>query len=970
MAISKDKIICEEQEILDSIVAKLDKEMLLCDKSLTRALLEKQKNKDKCLPDTYGALLQANADAAAALSTKNNLMVTKNELYNCRIAVDTVEGGQEDSEEFCIGLHTYMDRNRNIIICSWTMPVCRHYLLDNAAEDFVGTVEDEKTNETYVTYYKLKMKRRVEIRFTSVKDVVHLFPLTEEEAEQILSDEFLQELLKRRGDGDDGNFRNIIFSIQKKQGEIIQLPYNSNIIVQGCAGSGKSMIMLHRLPVLLFDNQESLSRSNIYIISPSKAYIQMADSMREELEIADIGMGTLEQYYDLVLHKYGFEQGIYGDYDPRMKLNFEQEKYVYSSECVNDIQSKVQKLVEAVMMDLSSQMELFGIKKRQRLNNSYEDKIKSQILDVTDVLNANRSALKIYYDAMKKVMDQLDRLIRSIAENRANIERILNRTIEKEKRIIEKAKSEMLELDSEENMIAIKNREVIIEKSINIIKNCHAQKEEITKENDYINRIEDCGVLAERIKKLVTSYRAYEQSKTEDLYQNIECIDILTDKAISLSEKIRAIENPYKNISNIVIDIVDVLEEYIIDLMDLKEPHLNKDEYQRINDNYKASEELKAKLIENVFESIIVDMGFKIARNRRRKRIVSTYAPYLYTQITYQFQGSPKTTKETLISIDEAQGLAPMEIDLIRKINDNSVVLNLYGDEKQHIEGNKGIDSWSELNEIINFSIEIMNQNYRNCRQVTEYCNKRFNMDMHAINISSRGVHEMKTLNECIENLNEVFVGVPKAGVSAIILKDEMEVQYFLCLFGKYQVKFHDMTGERDDIIRNKWNVMTVAQSRGLEFSTVISISGNMTENEKYISYTRALDELYVYDGEYVIPQEFIEELKKKEQERIKEEKQQRAVARKEDSKNKSKDSKRKKNEDFSNSQVKAFFESNGLIVKDMRPDNGYLWVVGSENEIAEIVNEAMEKFNIANGGYMASPDIGNKMGWYSKTKK
>lgn len=41
---------------------------------------------------------------------------------------------------------------------------------------------------------------------------------------------------------------------------------------------------------------------------------------------------------------------------------------------------------------------------------------------------------------------------------------------------------------------------------------------------------------------------------------------------------------------------------------------------------------------------------------------------------------------------------------------------------------------------------------------------------------------------------------------------------------------------------------MTVKSAKGLEFNTVIAVSGSMTGNEKYITYTRALDKLIVYD--------------------------------------------------------------------------------------------------------------------------
>ena len=46
----------------------------------------------------------------------------------------------------------------------------------------------------------------------------------------------------------------IIKTIQSNQNSIIRQPLNSNLIVQGCAGSGKTMIMLHRLSYLKFNN--------------------------------------------------------------------------------------------------------------------------------------------------------------------------------------------------------------------------------------------------------------------------------------------------------------------------------------------------------------------------------------------------------------------------------------------------------------------------------------------------------------------------------------------------------------------------------------------------------------------------------------------------------------------------------------------------------------------------------------------
>lgn len=44
----------------------------------------------------------------------------------------------------------------------------------------------------------------------------------------------------------------------------------------------------------------------------------------------------------------------------------------------------------------------------------------------------------------------------------------------------------------------------------------------------------------------------------------------------------------------------------------------------------------------------------------------------------------------------------------------------------------------------------------------------------------------------------------------------------------------------------------TINQVKGLEFDSVIVFDDEMTENEKYIAYTRALNELYIVDKNYI----------------------------------------------------------------------------------------------------------------------
>lgn len=82
--------------------------------------------------------------------------------------------------------------------------------------------------------------------------------------------------------------------------------------------------------------------------------------------------------------------------------------------------------------------------------------------------------------------------------------------------------------------------------------------------------------------------------------------------------------------------------------------------------------------------------------------------------------------------------------------------------------------------------------------------------------------------------------------------------------FGKGFLKVAAEVRAIDD---NELTLLTVSECKGLEFDTVYVFSDGMTENEKYVAYTRALDHLSV------ITDENLSQIKISEEERIKQEK-------------------------------------------------------------------------------------------------
>jgi DNA helicase IV len=70
-----------------------------------------------------------------------------------------------------------------------------------------------------------------------------------------------------------------------------------------------------------------------------------------------------------------------------------------------------------------------------------------------------------------------------------------------------------------------------------------------------------------------------------------------------------------------------------------------------------------------------------------------------------------------------------------------------------------------------------------------------------------------------------------------------------------YAKKTYNLLRNSGKISKSKINVMTVYESKGLEFTAVAVVDGDMTDNEKYIAYTRALKELAIVRGVKVKPE-------------------------------------------------------------------------------------------------------------------
>jgi len=94
--------------------------------------------------------------------------------------------------------------------------------------------------------------------------------------------------------------KNIVATIQREQNAIIRDEDAHHLIIQGVAGSGKTSIALHRIAFLLYRYKETLTSTDILIISPNKVFASYISNVLPELGEETVEETSLEEIADSI----------------------------------------------------------------------------------------------------------------------------------------------------------------------------------------------------------------------------------------------------------------------------------------------------------------------------------------------------------------------------------------------------------------------------------------------------------------------------------------------------------------------------------------------------------------------------------------------------------------------------------------------------------------------------------------------
>lgn len=734
---------------------------------LTRSIRDAEAEKAALMSSTdydaekYRRVLELDALISSCKQKRLSYKCFFDETYFARM---DLEDDKDGYNSYYIGKHG----DEGLEIVDWRAPLARRYYQKSKLAFSINEFN-----------YKLVLRRSLRTHNGRLEDFKNEYltvgdNLTKEEIAgrdaAVVFDPFLKEILQSRKEKDE--ICDIIETIQEKQYEIITAPERAEMVVQGVAGSGKTMILLHRLSYLMYNNEE-IKPSSVIVITPSASFNAFIDELAKILELERVRTMTLEEYFIRLLKSAGVD--LDGKIDDLIALPPDYLKYLYSAKFVSDVEKKLGKIYSSVRGMIPASGDEF-----------------------------------------------VENVMTSLGESVASYEKLKNASLRVRRCVLGEIKEK-------------KDGGLFYTKQMRTLFNCVLDVREFLSLNSSDERMDG-------------KYYFFRQFLS--FYKSLRFISVNAEKIC------RTAKDDLEKLSVTV-------DKEIVDLKRYKQ-HIGDKTVLVYADRIEKREELKNEiataisLIEGISygfaptsdlysvikgESYFVKIGkcestLDLARLFYRETVRGAKAKYgaptdkLVRGDAYALcmvlskLGFPLTPAYAFVFVDEAQDISPYEYEILRKVN-SGACFNVFGDLKQNITPYRGIGDWSQLG----YPVYELNLNYRNTNQIVSYVSGNLNIAMQAIGL---GGEDVKTINA---RGISAFLS-DKKGLKAVITSEAN--------LEKFTRKAYNVVRISGKISKDKVNILTVYESKGLEFSAVAVADGDMSENEKYIAYTRALKDLAI----------------------------------------------------------------------------------------------------------------------------
>lgn len=691
--------------------------------------------------------------------------------------------------------------------------------------------------------HQVDLRRKIDIQSGKLRGVEDVFASNSEFADKGIYDKFLIQVLMSRKKSHQ--LTDIIATIQDKQNEIIEKAYVANLIVQGCAGSGKTMVMLHRLSFWLYNNH-SLNSEKIKILTPNENFNVHIGGLHSQLNLGAIEIMSVDQYYSLLLDNYDKELSYHKKIDEEENIEERFLNYIYSKAFVKRMKALYPEVLE---MYYTPEEQKFVQYCAEKCDYAYK---------INDLMSDGEKLI-LFAKLIGNIADKNSAKMSELSRHEEKIDVIKYKQQKCDEAILA---AENVMFDVQEHY-----RDELKDILAGIIKQCTVEKEMIGNELSEIR--EEINKLSAPIRRLFNGDALkrvqIREEKLQKKYDNMEKLLVVwnnTMNAVSTFKNIDMVleyfdDRKILKSGNAAIEYLvkyrrakrsifeqNSIKEKLQQEIDREQEKLffnglllSQEEHNRVIElKNKYQKNITLQVFNNLFNCAIAEKLLELDLKRSDK----TYRYELFARVVFARMLWDKTVGEDeLICVDEGQDVSFCEYEVIIEQNEkNKAYYNVYGDLNQRIKQGRGLASWEQLKTKLIAHEYKLNENYRNTNQITQYCNEVFNFDMTLTGVEGEPVRNIIFK----EMLEELAASMPSDERTAVILPRTIAKTRVTRSPIVASVKTNFSTSF--DI--SKISVMYVDEIKGIEFDRVYVIDEDMGRNERYIAFTRALDKLTI----------------------------------------------------------------------------------------------------------------------------
>lgn len=700
--------------------------------------------------------------------------------------------------------------------------------------------------------YKVKRRRTFDI------ETGKLFGYSEQSDEDAIfrsgiTDRFLINVLNMRKR--HHQLIDIISTIQENQNTIVDLPLRQNLIVQGCAGSGKTMVMLHRLSALKYNHPE-FDFDGAVILTPNNNFNTHISGLASSLQLGYINRYSVEEYYRTILLRYDDSFKIQNKISDEANVSQVYVDYLYSKEFLQILEDEYKKKASALREYYDEVGLISSGMGRQRLQ--------IQVGQDCELIQPLVNELSVIISDIKHRKELIQQKLQAIVQLNERYELLRGKIAESEECLQEALRTQTASVYNK-LQTAVKLRHEQMKFLDKDITRNEAEYQKVEGSLFIVRKAQKLAKLRSDIKKNQNQKRIYqEEIDALNGFMNTDAVSMSQNELLDffrkmilyiadIQDNIRYIQKQEKIVEDYKKEWEELPEIRVkvqTESEEVKQDDVDEELERKANDLYSKLKEITPKSVYADIYAIASKRADDILKSRTGKNYIqsirgTTYRFDLYLQLHFAMWYFGKTIGDNaLICVDEGQDLSMTEYELIKTLNREETIFNIYGDTNQLLKQGRGIADWILVEKELDVpQIFYLNENYRNTNQITQFCNDTFGMQVWLTGVDGHKVKEIRRsrLEQSIAELKNceerVAVILPR-----IVKKKEYIDQEQLPL------SIREIMG--DEIGNGKIAVVYVDEVKGVEFDRVFVVSDGMDKNEKYIAYTRALSDLTIVKDE------------------------------------------------------------------------------------------------------------------------